>query len=82
MLDLIRQLEWQEERKAQIAKAVKYYEKYSTEELALRVIYWGDPDGPGDYAAKCELETVLEMRLKSLGIDPKTYLSELRRKNR
>lgn len=82
MLDLIRRLKWRKERKKQIAKAMKYYEKYTTEELANYVINWGEPDGPGDYAAKCEAETVLEKRLELLTDNPQLYLAELRRKNR
>lgn len=82
MLDLIRRLKWQKERKKQIDDTVKYYEKYTTEELANYVINWGEPDGPGDYAAKCLAEIALEKRLELLTDNPQLYLAELKKKNR
>lgn len=82
MLNLIRQLKWRKERKKQIANAIKYYEKYTTEELVNYVVNWGEPDGPGDYAAKCLAETALEKRLELLIDNPQSYIAELRRKNR
>ncbi len=80
---LLQQKEWENQREVgSIKHAIECYEKYSTEELALIVGNWGDPDGPGDYAALCTAEKALDMRLKPLNIYPKLYISKVREKNR